>query len=391
MKMTQVYDILNTITKEIIGDSVIVEENLANIVDLGKTYENLENGLDNFVRALHDHIGRVVFVDRVYRGRVPSVLMDGWEFGSILEKIRSRLPEAVENESWELEHGYSYDTNVFYKADVNAKFFNKRVTFEIDMSFTEMQVKSAFSSAMQMNGLMSMIRTNIENSMTIKMDSLVMRAINAAIGETMYSEYTGGNYNASSGVRAVNLLYQYNNTILYGQTPLTVTQAMHSSDFLRFATMTMKNYFSRMGVISKLFNIGATEKFTPADLLHVVMLDVFKNSVDTYLYDGLNQFNTDNLRLPENVETVPYWQGSGMGYAFGDVSKVYVDTPSGHTVQASGILAVAFDRDCLGVSNVSRRVTSNYNAKAEFWNEYHKFDAGYFLDTNENCVVFFVA
>lgn len=391
MKMTQVYTILNTITQELLGDSVIVAEDLSNIVDVGTAYSNMENGIDNFVRALNDHIGRVVFVERVYRGRVPSVLMDGWEYGSIMEKIRGKLPNAVENESWQLEDGYSYDPNVFYKPDVNVKFFNKRITFEIDMSFVETQVKSAFSSAQQMNGLMSMIRTNIENSMTIKVDSLIMRTINAAIGETLYAEYTGGSYNSSSGVRAVNLLYQYNNTVLYGQTPLTVTQAMHSSDFLRFATMTMKNYFSRMSVISKLFNIGNTEKFTPSDMLHVVMLDVFKNSVDTYLYDGLNQFNTERLSLPDNVETVPYWQGSGTGYAFDDVSKVYVTTPSGHTVQTSGVLAIAFDRDCLGVSNVSRRVTTNYNPKAEFWSEFHKFDAGYFLDTDENCVVFFVA
>lgn len=391
MKMNQVYSILNAINTEILGDSVVLEEDLSNIVDVGKAYENLENGLDNFVRALNDHIGRVVFVERVYRGRVPSVLMDGWEYGSIMEKIRGKLPNAVENESWKLEDGASYDPNIFYKPDVNVKFFNKRITFEIDMSFVEMQVKSAFSSAMQMNGLMSMIRTNIENSMTIKIDSLIMRTINAAIGETLYAEYTGGSYSGSSGVRAVNLLYQYNNTVLYGQTPLTVTQAMHDSAFLRFATMTMKNYFSRMGVISKLFNIGGTEKFTPSDMLHVVMLDVFKNSVDTYLYDGLNQFNTENLRFPENVETVPYWQGSGTDYGFDSVSKIYVDTPSGHTVQTTGILAIAFDRDALGVSNVSRRVTTNYNPKAEFWSEFHKFDAGYFLDTDENCVVFFVA
>ena len=390
MLMNQVYNILNDVTKEIIGDSVVVNEDLSNIVDVGKAYENLDNGLDNFVRALNDHIGRVVFVDRVYKGRAPSVLRDGWEYGSILEKIRGKLPSAVENESWELQDGYSYDPNIFHKPDVNAKFFNKRITFEIDMSFTEMQVKSAFSSAMQMNGLMSMIRTNIENSMTIKTDSLIMRTLNAAIGETLYAEYTGGSYSASSGVRAVNLLYLYNNNVNSGS-DISAATAMHDPAFMRFATLTIKNYMSRMGVISKLFNIGGTEKFTPADMLHVVMLDEFKNSVESYLYDGLNQFNTESIKLPEGIETVPYWQGSGTDYAFGSTSKIYVDTPSGHTVQASGILAVAFDRDCLGVSNISRRVTTNYNPKAEFWTEFHKYDAGYFLDTDENCVVFFVA
>lgn len=390
MKMTQVYNILNSITNEILGDSVIVAENLSNIVDVGRAYEDMENGLDNFVRALNDHIGKVVFVERVYRGRVPSVLMDGWEYGSIMEKIRGSLPSAVENESWLLEDGASYDPNIFYKPDVDVKFFNKRVTFEIDMSFVERQVKSAFSSAMQMNGLMSMIRTNIENSMTIKIDSLVMRTLNAAIGETLYDEYNSGVYTGGSGVRAVNLLYLYNNNVNAGA-DISASDAIHNEAFMRFATMTMKNYFSRMGVISKLFNIGNTEKFTPSDMLHVVMLDVFKNAVETYLYDGLNQFNTDKLKLPENIETVPYWQGSGTDYGWSSVSAINIVTPSGHSVEASGILAVAFDRDCLGVSNVSRRVTTNYNPKAEFWSEFHKFDAGYFLDTDENCVVFFVA
>lgn len=390
MLINQVYNILNDVTKEIIGDSVVVNEDLSNIVDVGKAYENLDNGLDNFVRALNDHIGRVVFVDRIYKGRAPSVLRDGWEYGSILEKIRGKLPNAVENESWELQDGYSYDPNIFHKPDVNAKFFNKRITFEIDMSFTEMQVKSAFSSAMQMNGLMSMIRTNIENSMTIKTDSLIMRTLNAAIGETLYAEYTGGSYSASSGVRAVNLLYLYNNNVNSGS-DISAATALHDAAFMRFATLTIKNYMSRMGVISKLFNIGGTEKFTPSDMLHIVMLDEFKNSVESYLYDGLNQFNTESIKLPEGIETVPYWQGSGTDYAFSSTSKIYVDTPSGHTVQASGILAIAFDRDCLGVSNISRRVTTNYNPKAEFWTEFHKYDAGYFLDTDENCVVFFVA
>ena len=388
MTIKQVYEILNTITSEIFGDSVLVAEDLSNIVDVGVAYENLDNGLDNFVRALNDHIGRVVFVDRVYRGRAPGVVRDGWEYGSILEKIRGKLPEAVENESWLLEDGASYDPNVFHKPDVNAKFFNKRVTFEIDMSFTSEQVKSAFSSAMQMNGLMSMIRTNIENSMTIKMDALVMRTINAAIGETIYNEFTSGVYSGGSGVRAVNLLYLYNHNV--ASSSITAAAALYDPAFMRFATLTIKNYISRMSVISTLFNIGGTEKFTPTEMLHLVMLDVFKNSVESYLYDGLNQFNTDNIRLPENVETVPYWQGSGTGYAFSDVSKIKVTTPFGHSVEVPNIIAVAFDRDALGVSNVARRVTTNYNPKAEFWNEFHKFEAGYFLDTDENCVVFFM-
>lgn len=387
MKVSQVYEILNTITNELLGESIIVNEDLSNIVDIGKAFENLENGYDNYVRKLHDHIGKMVFVDRVYSGRAPSVIMDAWEFGSILEKVRANLPEAQENESWELEDGTSYDPNIFYKPSVSAKFFNSKVTFEIPISITEKQVKSSFSNATQLNAFYSMIQTAIANSMTVKLDALVMRTINSGIAETIHNEFTGGVYTGASGVRAVNLLYLYNNKY---STSLTAEQAITNAEFIRFASYTMKNYIGYMHDMSTLFNIGGTEKFTPDDRMKIVMLNQFKNSAEVYLYDGLNQFNTDGIKFPQ-VDGVSYWQGSGIDLGFDSVTAINVKTPSGDVVNISGVLACIFDRDALGVANVDRRVTTNYNAKAEFWNEWHKYDAGYFLDLDENFVVFFVA
>lgn len=388
MKVEQVYSILNTITQEILGDSILVKEDLSNIVDVGKAFANLDGAVDNYVRKLHDHIGKVVFVDRVYRGRAPSVLMDGWEFGSILEKVRADLPEAEENESWQLTDRASYDPNIFYKPSISVKFFNDRVTFEVPISLTEKQVMSAFSSAAQLNGLYSMIQTSIENSMTIKLDSLIMRTINAGIGETMYDYNSGGTYTGAGNTRAVNLLYAYNQTLT---SPITAAQAILDPDFIRFASYTIKMYVSRLHGMSDLFNVGGTSKFTPDDRMKIVLLDEFKAAAEVYLYDANGQFNTEALRLPASAEGVPYWQGSGTGYAFADTSKIYATTPSGHDVTVTGVLGVIFDRDALGVANIDRRVTTNYNAKGEFWNEFHKFDAGYFLDLDENFVVFYVA
>lgn len=387
MKVSQVYDILNTITNELLGESVIVNEDLSNVVDIGKAFENLENGYDNYVRKLHDHIGKMVFVDRVYSGRAPSVIMDAWEFGSILEKVRANLPEAQENESWELEDGTSYDPNIFYKPSVSAKFFNSKVTFEIPISITEKQVKSSFSNATQLNAFYSMIQTAITNSMTVKLDGLVMRTINSGIAETIHNEFSGGTYTGASGVRAVNLLYLYNQKT---GGSLTAVQAMTDPGFIRFASFTMKNYIGYLHDMSTLFNIGGTEKFTPDDRMKIVMLNQFKNAAEVYLYDGLNQFNTDGIKFPQ-VDGVSYWQGSGLDLGFNSTTAINVKTPSGDTVSITGVLACIFDRDALGVANVDRRVTTNYNAKAEFWNEWHKYDAGYFLDLDENFVVFFVA
>lgn len=389
MKVEQVYEILNTITSELLGDSIVVEEDLSNVVDIGQAFENLENGLDNYVRKLQDHIGKVVFVNRVYGGRAPSVLRDGWEYGSILEKIRAKLPEATENESWDLTPGASYDPNIFTAPDISVRFFNNRITFEVPISITEKQVKSSFSNATQLNAFYSMIQTAIENTMTIKLDSLIMRTINAGIGETVYSDFNNGGYDQGSGVRAVNLLYKYNTEVLAsGATPLTAAEAMVDPEFIRYAAFQIGLYADRLAVMSTLFNVEGTEKFTPFDKLHIVMLSEFKRAADVYLQS--ETFHDEFTRLPE-AESVTYWQGSGTDYAFESTSKIDIVTPSGQNIELGGILCTMFDNDTLGVANLDRRVTTNYNPKAEFWNEWHKADAGYFLDLAENMLVFYVA
>lgn len=384
MKVAQIANLMNSVTEEILGKESLVAENLENVVDIGT--EILNNAaLDNYVRSLVNHIGKVIFVNRPYYGGVPSVLMDGWEYGSILEKITAEMPEATENESWELEDGASYDPNIFYKPEVSAKFFNKRVTFEIPMSFTERQVKESFSSAEQLNGFISMLYNSIDKSMTVKIDSLIMRTINNMSGETLKSDFATGAYTTGSGVKAVNLLYLYNQR--YGTT-LTAANAITEPEFIRFASYTMGVYSSRISKISSLFNIGMKERFTPPDLLHFVLLSDFYSSANVFLQS--DTFHDEFTRLPK-AETVPYWQGSGTGYGFSDISALKITTAGGATINASGILGVMFDRDALGVSNLDRRVTTNYNPKAEFFNNWYKFDAGYFNDTNENFVLFFVA
>lgn len=383
MTVAQIYDIINPITKEILGETAIVNEDLSNIVDIGKEIFDATD-VDNYVKSLVNHIGRVIFVNRPYSGGAPSVLMDGWEYGSVLEKISAELPEATENESWELTDGASYDPNIFYKPKVSAKFFNKRVTFEIPMSFTERQVKESFSNASQLNGFLSMLYNAVDKSMTIKIDSLVMRTINNMIAETLHNFNNSGDY-TGTGVRAVNLLKLYNDD---KGTNLTAEKSVKDPDFIRFASYIMGLYMERLSKISSLFNIGGKDRFTPRDLLHVILLSDFAKASDSFSMSST--FHNEFVALPKG-EIVPYWQGSGTDYSFSSVSSINVKTASGDTVNASGILGVMFDRDALGVTNLDRRVTTNYNPKAEFFSNWYKFDAGYFNDMNENFVLFYVA
>lgn len=389
MKVQQVYELVNTTVSEIMGESVVVQEDLSNIVDVGREIISTNN-LDNYVKKLVNHIGKVVFDDRVYRGSVPSVLRDSWEYGSILEKITADIPEAIENKSWNLEHGRTYNQDVFYRPQISAKFFNNRVTFEVPVSFTELQVKESFSNKEQLNGFLSMIFNAVEKAMTIRLDNLVMRAINNMTAETLfadlYDEVEEEIDITKTGTKAVNLLALYNaNKDVNEQ--LEPDEAILNPDFIRFASYMISLYKDRMSKISTLFNIGGKERFTPADDVVTVLLSDFSSAVDVFLQSDV--FNKELTSLPKH-ETVPYWQGSGTEYAFEDVSKIHVKTSSKKEVEVSGILGVMFDVNAVGVANLDRRVTTHYNAKAEFYTNYYKMDAGYYNDLNENFIVFFI-
>lgn len=379
MKVTQLKDIVNTVTSEVLGKENIVSEDLSNLVDVGNEIIDTDN-VDNYVKKLIDRIGKVIFVNRLYAGGVPSVLMDSWEFGSIVEKISADMPDADENDSWKLENGQEYSQDTFYQPTVSAKFFNSKVTFDVKLSFTTQQVKESFSSVNELNAFLSMLETGVKNSMTVKLDSLIMRTINNMTAQTLYK---------GQAMQKVNLLTAYNTAT--GQ-KLTADKALLDKDFLKFASLTIKKYQARITKMSKLFNQGEKARFTNINDLHTVLLSDFADSAEVYLMS--DTYHNDTVSLPQH-ETVPYWQGSGKTYTFSDVSSIKVKindgTKTAKDVTQAGIVGVMFDTNALGVSNLNQRTTTAYNARAEFYTNFYKMDAGYFNDLNENFVVFYIA
>ena len=379
MKVTQLKEIVNTVTSEILGKEDVVSEDLSNLVDVGNEIINSDN-VDNYVKKLIDRIGKVIFVNRLYAGGVPSVLMDNWEFGSIVEKISADMPDADENDSWKLENGQEYSQDTFYQPKVSAKFFNSKVTFDVKLSFTTQQVKESFSSVNELNAFLSMLETGVKNSMTVKLDGLIMRTINNMTAQTLYK---------GQAMQKVNLLTAYNKAT--GQT-LKADKALLDKDFLKFASLVIKKYQARITKMSKLFNQGEKARFTNINDLHTVLLSDFADSAEVYLMS--DTYHNDTVSLPQH-ETVPYWQGSGKTYSFSDVSTIKVKisdgTKTAKDVTQAGIIGVMFDTNALGVSNLNQRTTTAYNARAEFYTNFYKMDAGYFNDLNENFVVFYIA
>ena len=378
MEIKQIYPLVNEATNEALGVEGLVQEDLGNIVEVGKAVFNA-NAMDKYVKALVNRIGKIIFVNRVYEGSAPSVLMDGWEYGSVMQKVSMGLPEATENETWELVDGQSYDPHIFHAPKgVVAKYYNKYITFEIDMSFTENQLKMSFNSVTELNGFISLLYTQVENSMTVKLDELIRRTINNMIAETVHT---------NNGARAINLLTLYKSAYPADST-ITAATALNNPDFIRFAAYIIKVTHGRMRTMSTVFNEGNQPRHTPTDMSHIVLLEDFASGADVFLQS--NTFHDELSALP-TAERVPYWQGSGTSYAFADVSKINVKTADGNVVEQGGILGVMFDRWALGVANIERKVTSQYTPNAEFFTNFYKYKAAYFNDMNENFVVFFVA
>lgn len=378
MKVTQIKDLVNASLKEINGKSELLKEDLSNVVDVGKEILN-QDDLDKFVKKLVDRVGKTVFDNRLYQGSAPSVLMDAWEYGSIVEKVDADLPTVQENDSWSLQDGKSYDQDIFYQPKVSAKFFNSRVTFDIPMSFTQMQVKSAFNSPADLNAFLSMLMTKVQNALTVHLDGLIMKTINNFTAQVLHQH---------KGLQTVNLLALYNSTT---GSSLTSEKTLTDPNFIKFANLTINSYRDRIAKMSTLFNAGGVNKFTPLDNQHLVILSDLASASKVYL--EANTFNEANVQIT-NYDTVPYWQGTGTSYSFNDISKIDVAIKDGtQTIEVAqtGVLGVLFDTNALGVSCQNPRTTTAVNARAEFYTNFNKYDALYYNDLNENFIVFTIA
>lgn len=379
------------ILDQVTGEAMVVNEDLSNIVDVGKAvldYTGASNAnYDSFVRSLIDHVGRVMLVDRVYASQAPNILMDSWDYGSILEKVRCEAPDARDNATWDL-FNYPYEGGAAYpdpfelsKPSVAAKFFNSKCTYEVPITIVDVQLREAFQSAEQLSSFVAMIENRIRMKMTLCNDALVMATIDNLIGQK-----------AARG-RIINLLALYNAGPNAGGTPLTAAAALTDKEFLRFASKTIAQYRKYLATASVLYNEGEYLTFTPADRLKFIANTEFSKSLDAYLYS--DTYHDEFVKLP-GYEEIAFWQGTGTTNdnrlnidVTVDLSEVTGLTKA--EIANAGVLAVMFDRDAAAVCNQNYRVTSIYNPRGEYFNYFYKWDAMYMNDILENCVVFTIA
>lgn len=388
MDITQVATLVNSVTSEKLGQSAILEDNLANVVDVGNAIFN-NMSYDVFTKSLIDRITKIIFVDRKYVGALAKLKREQFEYG-IKEKLYlTELPVAVDDDAWKLTDNTTYTQDTFKQPSAAALFYQHQNNFRIDLSVAEKQVKTAFMNAGELNSFVSLLFTQVDNSLEIKMEGLSEATIAYLAAQTIYDDISDLDP-SKTGIKAVNLLKLYN--VQFGTT-LEVKDAIFTPEFIRFAVLTISEYTDRLKKASTLFNIGGLVRFTPKEKQELLLLSKFKKAADVYLQS--DTFNEEYTALPMS-ESVAYWQGSGTDYSFDNISKIHVDIkdPADPTktieVEFGGILGVLFDYEAAGIDNEERTVSSHVNAAALFTNYFYHQSCRNWTDGNENAVVFFI-
>lgn len=397
MKINQIYDLMNAVTKEDLGLTAVINEDLSNVVDYGKEVFSTGVTYDTFTGKLVDRITKMIFVERKLAGNSLALYRSNFEWGAIVSKVTvNSLPEAQKNETWELKDGASYDPYLVKKPDISVKMFDEKVTFEIQLTITDVQLRSAFLGPDQLNSFVTMLWTAVSNSLTVKMESLASKTVTSFVLETLANEFpsvSDNDYSASTGVKAINLLKLYNTDYgLTGTDALTKDNCLLSASFVRYASYVISKTLSRMTKISCLFNIGSKPRFTSKDKQHLIVLSDLASSSKIFLES--DTYHNELVSLGDNYVEVPYWQGSGTGYALSSVANIHGEIKVGDSnkeISISNVLAVAFDHDACGFYMDHHRVTSAYNPKGEYTNYFDKTEVGAFRDGNENFIVFFAA
>lgn len=378
MQVSQIYNLVNEATKAVLGENGLsLSEDLSNLVDVGKAVIRSDNDRDTYYKALVNRIGKQYFVDRPYKGSLPKVFVDSWEFGSIVAKSECDLMEVQENDSWQIIQGTSYDPFVVNLPKVDQRFFNKMRTFELDITWPKQQIEQSFVSADEMNRFLSMVQTAVYNSLEVRIEACVRLTICNFIGATI---------DDGVGPRYIKLLTEYNGI---APTPLTSANCLLNKDFLTYASRRMNDVKGYLKDLSTIYNEGKKARHTPEDELHVIMLTNFANAIKYSLYG--NTYHEEFVKLP-NYEEIAFWQGIGTAGTATDRSTIKLDVCKSDgtiaSVNQANIVGFFFDKYALGVLQPRKRVTTQYNPKNETYNDFHKWESRYFNDFNENAVVF---
>lgn len=380
---TQIYSIVNEVAKQAMGSSAIAVVDNAGLIALGNTVLGSDTTKNNFINALTDRIGRTIVSFRAYNSHFPDFERDSIEWGNILQKIKIAMPEAEEDQSYNLKDGTSVDMYKINKSKVNQLLFTNETPWQTHITVHLDALEKAFVDSNAMGAFISSMFGEVQNRIELAMENLSIDCVNNYMAEIIKGKATSPN-------RVINLVTEYKDKTGVDHTTEPLS-ALDDEDFLKYVVRRINSLSTTMEYMTTgLFNTpqgteSAYTRHTPKSEQRMMLFIDLVNSLKTNI--NSKAFNMEQVAIDIPFKTVPFWQS--------------LQTPAGINIKpASGgsaivqseVMGILYDREAMGTFKKKyTSLTTPINAAGKYYNVFYHMITMYFNDLTENAVVFLLA
>lgn len=367
METTQIFELVNDVCRESMGDDDIDILDSNSLVALGKAILSSSSNTEAFLNTLVQRIGKTIISYRPYKSQLSLLEVGDMEFGQIMQKLKTDMPTAVEDPTYDLVEGESIDMYKVHKPKTKQKLFVKRTPVMYSITTQRKPLKEAFLSAEGVANFFVSVYGEVRNAIELGQENL--------------GRLTLANYMANAGTNQVfDLVTMYNDKFSPSTPVPTGEEALMNNEFDRWAIATIKNISTKMKTMSTLYNAEEAQRHSPFEDQRFVYLVDFMTALETQV--NYAAFHDDYVKLASGI-AVPYWQAAKSAY------DIKVTDEEGNDKEISNVVAFIHDRDALGTYRKEEEaLTTPVNTTGRYYNTDWHVDNLYFNDMSENGVVF---
>lgn len=363
------------------------------LVDAGKAIDAVDGWSAIAINAV-SLLGKHIIEAREYNSRLPKLYIDAFDWGGFLERTRFGLADVLTDPMYNLVAGQSYADieHTYYDIQADTKIFEEAKAIVTPLSIVKEQLRDAFKSWDDLGRWLSGKQQAVRNTLNIALMAYEKMLLSCAMAVSDLG--TGSAVHLITEAKAEGILEAEDN---YNFENYLTMPAAKLDKFLPFVAQRISEVRSFMYEPSTAYNDGSVPTWSIEDP-ELVMLTTFERDIRFNLRAGT--YNKDDVSFGE-YDTIASWQGvhyeggkDFSRYAASSIlingsatSKIGIGT---ETYAKSNAVALLYDYKALGISLMRNKVTSQYTACADFWNEFHHVLVNYILDSSYGIVGFFM-
>lgn len=367
-------------------DGTIAPLDDAKLIDVGKTIENLEHGVENFTKSLLDQLAKIYIVSDVYKNDLPDIFVDSFDWGGFIEVVNFDLAEVIDDPMFNLIDGQSYADieHTFYQPKVNVKLFTERKSVAVPWSIAREQVMTAFTGINEMNNFISGLNVNIENTYNIILETYSHILVSSAVAISDKAINT-----------SVHLVTEYNEETHNTETDATVL--LQDEAFLAWVSRKIKDIRRNIKKMTRSFNDGSCNTFTPVGKDKLILVGKFVDAIKFNL--RADTYHEDMVGFGDYDE-IAFWQGhytsdgeTESSFDFSDVTTISVKGDPNDKlgigtsdVTINNCVGLIYDKRGIGLCPFKTKITSNYTASADFTSYWRHLLLNYIVNSQFNMV-----